>query len=67
MLMAGLQNNISLLYQETGNYEAAKAGLLEALAIVEKNNAGYETAVTYANLAGTSCSWVKTGKPAGMP
>ena len=53
MLMAGLQNNISLLYQEMGNYGAAKERLLEALDIVEKNNAGYETAVTYANLAGT--------------
>ncbi len=53
MLMAGLQNNISLLYQEMGNYAAAKERLLEALDIVEKNNAGYETAVTYANLAGT--------------
>lgn len=53
MLMAGLQNNISLLYQEMGNYAAAKERLLEALNIVEKNNAGYETAVTYANLAGT--------------
>ena len=53
MLMAGLQNNISLLYQEMGNYAAAKERLLEALNIVEKNNAGYETAVTCANLAGT--------------
>ena len=50
MLMAGLQNNISLLYQETGNYEAAKAGLLEALAIVEKNNAGYETEIGRAHV-----------------
>ncbi len=62
MLMAGLQNNISLLYQETGNYEAAKAGLLEALAIVEKNNAGYETAVTYANLAGTCLQLGENGE-----
>ena len=53
MLMAGLKNNISLLYQEMGDYRAAKERLLEALAIAEKNNAGYETAVTYANLAGT--------------
>lgn len=53
MLMAGLKNNISLLYQEMGDYEAAKEKLLEALAIVEKNDAGYEIAVTYANLAGT--------------
>ena len=53
MLLAGLQNNISLLYQEMGDYGAAREKLLQALAIAEKNKAGYETAVTYANLAGT--------------
>ncbi len=53
MLMAGLKNNISLLFQEMGNYGQAKERLLEALAIVEKNGAAYETGVTYANLAGT--------------
>lgn len=53
MLMAGLKNNISLLFQEMGDYRQAKERLLEALAIVEKNGADYETGVTYANLAGT--------------
>lgn len=53
MLMAGLRNNMSLLYQELGDYRAAKERQLEALAIVEKNNAAYEAAVTCANLAGT--------------
>ncbi len=53
MLMAGLKNNISLLYQEMGNYAQAKERQLEALAIAEKNGAAYECAVTYANLAGT--------------
>ena len=62
MLMAGLQNNISLLYQEMGNYAAAKERLLEALSIVEKNNAGYETAVTYANLAATCMQLGENGE-----
>ncbi len=62
MLMAGLQNNISLLYQEMGNYREAKERLLEALHIVEKNNAGYETAVTYANLAGTCMQLGENGE-----
>ena len=61
MLMAGLKNNISLLYQEMGDYRAAKERLLEALAIAEKNNAGYETAVTYANLAGP-CMQLEIGR-----
>lgn len=53
MLAAGLKNNIALLYQETGDFAASKDRLLEALAIVSKKGAAYETAVTYANLAGT--------------
>ncbi|MBR1771504.1 MAG: DUF4125 family protein [Lachnospiraceae bacterium] len=53
MRMAGLLNNISLLYQEMSDYETAEQYLLRALAIAEKNQAGFEIAVTYANLANT--------------
>lgn len=53
MLMAGLKNNIALLYQETGDFAAAKEKLLEALAIVTGRGVAYEMAVTYANLAST--------------
>lgn len=53
MRMAGLLNNISLLYQEMSDYETAEQYLLRALAISEKNQAGFEIAVTYANLANT--------------
>lgn len=53
MLMAGLKNNMALLYQETGDYAAAEKSLLEALNIVEKKGAAYELGVTCANLAGT--------------
>ncbi len=53
MLVAGLQNNFSLLYQEMGEYEKAKACQLRALEIAQANNAAYETGVTNANLAAT--------------
>lgn len=53
MLVASLKNNLSLLYQEMGDYVRAKENLLEALEIVEQKGGPYETAVTYANLAGT--------------
>lgn len=53
MLMAGLKNNMSLLYQEMGDFRAAKERQLEALAIAEKNHAVYELGVTCANLAGS--------------
>lgn len=53
MLMAGLKNNISLLYQETGDYARAKKMLLEALDISEKNGERYKSAVAYANLGAT--------------
>lgn len=53
MYVAGLKNNMSLLYQEMGEFAAAKEKQLEALGIVEKRNAVYEAAVTCANLAGT--------------
>jgi tetratricopeptide (TPR) repeat protein len=53
MLVAGLYNNFSLLYQELNDYEQAEAYLLQALEIVKHNQAGFEIAVTYANLANT--------------
>ena len=59
MQMAGLYNNQSLLYQELGDYESAEKCLKNALDIVAKNNAGFETAVTYANLANTSVTLKK--------
>lgn len=52
MLFASLHNNISLLYQEMGDFEKAKENLLKALNIVKVNeNTAFEEAVTYANLA----------------
>ncbi len=53
MLAAGLQNNMSLLYQEMGEYEKAKECQLLALQIVKAKGAAYELGVTYANLAAT--------------
>ncbi len=53
MLVASLENNISLLYQEMGAFREAKECLLKALAIVEEKKAAFEVAVTYANLAST--------------
>lgn len=57
MLIASLYNNMSLLYQEMGRFDLAKIALLTALAIVEKKeDAVFEVAVTYANLASTCLS-----------
>lgn len=53
MLNAGLQNNISLLYQELGQYEQAKERQLKALEIVKGKNEAYKLGVTCANLAAT--------------
>ncbi|MCM1189751.1 MAG: DUF4125 family protein [bacterium] len=53
MLSAGLQNNISLLYQEMGRFEEARECQLKALQIVKEKDAAYELGVTYANLAAT--------------
>ncbi|MGN1147513.1 MAG: DUF4125 family protein [Lachnospiraceae bacterium] len=54
MLFASLYNNISLLYQEMGEFGKAKENLLQALAIVKESDDSYfEEAVTYANLAAT--------------
>lgn len=54
LLVASLENNISLLYQEMGEYAKAKESLFTALDIVKAKNADFEIAVTYANLATTS-------------
>ncbi len=53
MLVAGLENNLSLLYQEMGRFREAKECLLKALDIVQAKKEPFEEAVTYANLAGT--------------
>lgn len=52
MLFASLYNNISLLYQEMGDFRSARDYLLKALSIVKQNqNTAFEEAVTYSNLA----------------
>ncbi|MCM1542706.1 MAG: DUF4125 family protein [Blautia sp.] len=53
IFVAGLQNNMSLLYQEMQQYDRAETCLLKALEIVRSKDAFYETGVTYANLAST--------------
>lgn len=54
MYYASLYNNLSLLYQEMGNFAAARDQLENALGIVEsKPDAVFEVAVTHANLANT--------------
>lgn len=51
--LAGLYNNMSLLYQECQNYKKSEELLKMALSIVTYRNEGFEIAVTYANLANT--------------
>ena len=53
LLVASFENNLSLLYQEMGDFENAKKALLKALPIVEKKEADWEIAVTHTNLANT--------------
>lgn len=53
LFVAGLQNNMSLLFQEMREYGKAKECLLKALEIVKAKEALYEIGVTYANLAST--------------
>ena len=53
---AGLYNNMSLLFQETGEYERGAEYLGKALAILERlPDSEYEVAVTHANMASTLC------------
>jgi tetratricopeptide (TPR) repeat protein len=63
MLIASMENNLSLLYQEMGEFDKAKESLLRALPIVLGKKADFEVAVTYANLAGT-CMQLGEGKEA---
>ena len=53
MYIASLENNLSLLYQELGDYVKAKKCQLKALEIAEKLHSDYEVAVTCTNLAAT--------------
>ncbi len=54
MLAASLYNNMSLLYQEMEKFKESKECLLKALEIVSCHEEAYfELAVTYANLAAT--------------
>jgi len=53
IFVAGLQNNMSLLYQEMQQYDKARDCLLKALEIVKEKEAFYEMGVTCANLAST--------------
>lgn len=62
MLEAGFQNNLSLLYQEMGEYEKAKECLLRALQVVKEREPGYELGVTYANLAATCVQLEQLGE-----
>ena len=57
MLVASLYNNKSLLHQEMNRFDLAKEALLKALEIVHtREDAVFEVAVTYANLASTCLS-----------
>ena len=62
MLEAGFQNNLSLLYQEMGEYGKAKECLLRALQVVKEREPGYELGVTYANLAATCVQMEQLGE-----
>ena len=54
MLYASMYNNMSLLMQESGDFEKAKEYLLKALEIVDLNEKNlFEEGVTYANLSST--------------
>lgn len=54
LLKASLYNNISLLLQELYDYQGAEEALQKALEIVKYQDAGFEIAVTYTNLANTA-------------
>lgn len=51
MLLAGFYNNKSLLHQEMGDLGSSVNCLNKALSIALSNNASFEIAVTYSNLA----------------
>ena len=48
--IASLYNNLSLLYQETGDFESAVACLKQALVIVTNNRDTLKIAITHSNL-----------------
>lgn len=54
LMEASLDNNISLLNQEMGNYRDAENELIKALKILTKLNERYEMAVVFAALANNS-------------
>lgn len=53
MLLAGLYNNMSLLWEELGEYEEALLYQQKALEIAVRKDAGFEIAATYSNIANT--------------
>ena len=53
LLLAGLYNNMSLMYQELSDFEKAENYQLKALALVTKLDSWFEIAVSHANLANT--------------
>jgi len=59
MRISGYYNNLSLLFQETGDFESSCDALKKALAIAEKNHADIEAATACANL---SASLLNCGK-----
>lgn len=64
---ANLNNNMSLLYQEMGDFQAAADCLKKALSIVEKYpGKEWELAVTYTNLANTYLQLVQGGENSGQ-
>lgn len=64
MQFSALYNNLSLLYQEMGQYEQAYDCLGKALSIVQQDvSHAWETAVTKTNLANTLCEMARKGQP----
>ena len=64
MQFSALYNNLSLLYQEMGQYEQAYDCLGKALSIVQQDAShAWETAVTKTNLANTLCEMARNGQP----
>lgn len=61
ILLASYYNNLSLVYQELGEYDKAVEVLEKSLRIIERHeNAGTEIATTYANLGE---SLLRAGRP----
>lgn len=58
MRISGYYNNLSLLYQETGDFARSAKALKSALEIAEENSADYEMAAACSNL---SASLMKLG------